>query len=142
VRVVTSPVAPAADLELPLTLRGVASSLVFTTGHDLRGETLPDWARLAVGGATVAVYMGRSVAAEISVRLVEAGLSAETPVAVVENASLESRRLLKGRLFDLTLLEDRDDLSGPVLTVIGEAVAAANLQTSEPLAARLAAQAA
>lgn len=134
---VTAALAAAADLELPLTLRGVASSLVFTTGHDLKGDTLPDWARLAVGGATVAVYMGRSVAAEISARLVEAGLSADTPVALVENASLESRRLLHGRLADLALLEGRDDLSGPVLTVIGESVTAANLANSEPLAARL-----
>lgn len=134
---VTAALAAAADLELPLTLRGVASSLVFTTGHDLRGDTLPDWARLAVGGATVAVYMGRSVAAEISARLVEAGLSADTPVALVENASLETRRLLHGRLSDLALLGEADDLSGPVLTVLGEAVAAANLQNSEPLAAQL-----
>jgi uroporphyrin-III C-methyltransferase/precorrin-2 dehydrogenase/sirohydrochlorin ferrochelatase len=138
---VTAAFAAAADLELPLTLRGVASSLVFTTGHDLRVETLPDWARLAVSGATVAVYMGRSVAAEISARLVEAGLSADTPVALVENASLEDRRLLHGTLSDLRLLEDRDDLAGPVLTVIGDAVSAANLENSEPLAARLSAQA-
>lgn len=134
---VTAAFAAAADLELPLTLRGVASSLVFTTGHDLRGSTLPDWARLAVGGATVAVYMGRSVAAEIAARLVEAGLSADTPVALVEHASLESRRLMHGRLADLALVENHDDLAGPVLTVIGEAVAAANLANSEPLAARL-----
>ncbi|MBV2185625.1 MAG: siroheme synthase CysG, partial [Rhizobium sp.] len=38
---ITSALAAAADFELPLTLRGVASSLVFTTGHDLHGETLP-----------------------------------------------------------------------------------------------------
>ncbi len=31
---ITSAFAAAADFELPLTLRGVASSLVFTTGHD------------------------------------------------------------------------------------------------------------
>ncbi|NMG39447.1 uroporphyrinogen-III C-methyltransferase [Chelativorans sp. ZYF759] len=136
---VTAALAAAADLELPLTLRGVASSLVFTTGHDLKGGTLPDWARLAVSGATVAVYMGRSVAAEISARLVEAGLSAATPVAVVENASLADRRLMHGSLADLALVEDRSDLSGPVLTIIGEAVTAANLRNSEPLAAPLAA---
>ncbi len=44
---ITSAFAAAADFELPLTLRGVASSLVFTTGHDLTGSVLPDWARLA-----------------------------------------------------------------------------------------------
>jgi uroporphyrin-III C-methyltransferase/precorrin-2 dehydrogenase/sirohydrochlorin ferrochelatase len=57
---ITSAFAAAADFELPLTLRGVASSLVFTTGHDLTGAALPDWARLAISGATLCVYMGRT----------------------------------------------------------------------------------
>ncbi|RUU67450.1 uroporphyrinogen-III C-methyltransferase, partial [Mesorhizobium sp. M2C.T.Ca.TU.009.01.2.1] len=57
---VTAAFAAAADFELPLTLRGVTSSMVFTTGHDLKGNSLPDWAKLAISGATVAVYMGRS----------------------------------------------------------------------------------
>jgi uroporphyrin-III C-methyltransferase/precorrin-2 dehydrogenase/sirohydrochlorin ferrochelatase len=70
---VTAAFAAAADFELPLTLRGVSSSMVFTTGHDLKGNSLPDWAKLAISGATVAVYMGRSVAAEVAGRLIEAG---------------------------------------------------------------------
>src|SRR5690606_35396654 len=40
---VTAAIAAAAEFELPLTLRGVSSSLVFTTGHDLKGRSLPDW---------------------------------------------------------------------------------------------------
>jgi len=132
---VTAAFAAAADFELPLTLRGVASSLVFTTGHDLKGEALPDWTKLAIGGATVAVYMGRSTAAEVAGLLQEAGLSPDTAVAVVENASLASRRLFHGTLSDLPALGERTDLSGPVLTIIGDAVAGANLQRSEPLAA-------
>src|SRR5690606_9478538 len=75
---VTSAFAASADFELPLTLRGVSSSLVFTTGHDLKGKSLPDWARLAIDGATVAVYMGRSNAADVAGRLAAAGLSPDT----------------------------------------------------------------
>ena len=133
---VTAALAAAADFELPLTLRGVSSSLVFTTGHDLRGETLPDWARLAIDGATVAVYMGRSIAAEIAGRLIEAGLSPDTAVAVVENASRPDKRLFHGTLNDLPSLELRTDLAGPVMTIIGDAVAGANFRLSEPLAAQ------
>jgi len=132
---VTAAFAAAADFELPLTLRGVSSSLVFTTGHDLKGASLPDWAKLAIDGATVAVYMGRSNAAEVAGRLQDAGLSPDTAVAVIENASLAHRRLFHGTLADLPALEERSDLSGPVLTVIGDAVAGANLARSEPLAA-------
>lgn len=133
---VTAAFAAAADFELPLTLRGVSSSMVFTTGHDLKGNSLPDWAKLAISGATVAVYMGRSVAAEVAGRLIEAGLSPDTAVAVVENASLANRRRFHGTLADLPSLEARGDLSGPVMTIIGDAVAGANFERSEPLAAR------
>ncbi|MEO5326119.1 siroheme synthase CysG [Mesorhizobium sp. CC13] len=132
---VTSAFAAAADFELPLTLRGVTSSMVFTTGHDLKGGSLPDWARLAISGATVAVYMGRSVAADVAGRLIEAGLSPDTAVAVVENASLDTRRRFHGTLADLPSLEGRSDLDGPVMTIIGDAVAGANFERSEPLSA-------
>jgi uroporphyrin-III C-methyltransferase/precorrin-2 dehydrogenase/sirohydrochlorin ferrochelatase len=135
---VTSAFAAAADFELPLTLRGVSSSLVFTTGHDLKGKSLPDWARLAIDGATVAVYMGRSNAADVAGRLADAGLSPDTAVAVVENASLGHRRLFHGTLADLPALQERTDLAGPVMTIIGDAVAGANFDRSEPLGARVA----
>jgi uroporphyrin-III C-methyltransferase/precorrin-2 dehydrogenase/sirohydrochlorin ferrochelatase len=133
---VTAALAAAADFALPLTLRGVSSSLVFTTGHDLGGDTLPDWARLAIDGATVAVYMGRSVAAGVAGKLIAAGLSPDTAVAVVENASLPTRRLLHGTLADLPALEARAELAGPVMTIIGDAVAGADFAHSIPLAAR------
>lgn len=134
---VTAAFAAAADFELPLTLRGVSSSMVFTSGHDLKGATLPDWAKLAIEGATVAVYMGRSIAAEVAERLADAGLSPDTAVAVVENASRAERRLFHGTLADLPSLQHRGDLSGPVMTIIGDAVAGANFAASEPLAARI-----
>ncbi len=130
---ITSAFAAAADFELPLTLRGVASSLVFTTGHHLTGHVLPDWASLAVSGATIAVYMGRTVAASVAARLMQAGLPAETTVAVIENASRGDRRLLHGILRDLPDLQHRDELTGPVMVIIGDAVAGANFELSEPL---------
>jgi uroporphyrin-III C-methyltransferase/precorrin-2 dehydrogenase/sirohydrochlorin ferrochelatase len=132
---ITSAFAAAADFDLPLTLRGVASSLIFTTGHDLTGDVLPDWASLAISGATIAVYMGRTVAASVAGRLMDAGLDPETTVAVVENASRTDRRLFHGVLGELPALEARDDLAGPVMVIIGDAVAGANFDKSEPLSA-------
>jgi uroporphyrin-III C-methyltransferase/precorrin-2 dehydrogenase/sirohydrochlorin ferrochelatase len=133
---VTAAFAAAADFALPLTLRGVASSIVFTTGHDLRGNALPDWAKLAIGGATVAVYMGRSIAAEVARHLIRAGLSPDTAVAVVENASLGHRAMFHGTLADLPSLQERAELTGPVMTIIGDEVAGANFSRSQPLATR------
>jgi uroporphyrin-III C-methyltransferase / precorrin-2 dehydrogenase / sirohydrochlorin ferrochelatase len=133
---------PAELARLQRVQRIVTSSLVFTTGHDLKGAALPDWARLAIDGASVAVYMGRSTAAEVAQRLQDAGLSPDTAVAVAENASLGNRRLFHGTLADLPELQDRTDLTGPVLTIIGDAVAGANLDRSAPLAAHRARNAA
>lgn len=132
---ITSAFAAAADMQLPLTLRGVASSLVFTTGHDMAGEILPDWARLAISGATIAVYMGSSVAASVAARLLGAGLHEDTAIAVVENASRADRRLFHGTLKDLPALEHRTDLKGPVMVMIGDAVAGCAIDKAEALAA-------
>ncbi len=134
---VTAAFAAAADFALPLTLRGVASSMVLTTGHDLKGDVLPDWAQLAIGGATVAVYMGRTVAADVANRLLEAGLPAETPVAVVENASRQDARLFHGTLKDLPDLNEIEELTGPTMVIIGEAVAGADISRAEPLSQQL-----
>jgi len=133
---VTAAFAAAASARAPLTLRGVASSLVFATGHDVDGRTLPDWAGLALQGATVAVYMGRSVAAGVADRLVEAGLSADTPVAAVENAAQPNERILFGDLGELPALAGRADVDGPVLILIGRALAQARPADADVLAPR------
>jgi uroporphyrin-III C-methyltransferase / precorrin-2 dehydrogenase / sirohydrochlorin ferrochelatase len=134
---VTAAFAAAADFALPLTLRGVASSVVLTTGHDLKGDVLPDWARLAIGGATVAVYMGRTVAGDVAQQLMDAGLERSTPVAVVENASRREQRLFHGTLKDLPELAGMDEITGPAMVIIGEAVAGADISRAEPLAKHL-----
>lgn len=123
---ITAAFAAAAQAEIPLTLRGVASSLLFVTGHDVNGKTLPDWAGLALNGTTVAVYMGLSVAAEVAARLIEAGMKPDTPIAIVENASLPNQRSFIGRLDELGRLAG-DGLVGPALFVIGDVVAESRL---------------
>ncbi|MEJ8473646.1 siroheme synthase CysG [Roseibium algae] len=132
---VTAAFAAAASMQLPLTLRGVASTLVFATGHNAKSETLPDWADLALSGATVAVYMGRTVAAAVADKLIAAGMSSTTPVAIIENAAHPDERQFSGTLNDLCVLSDRPDIAGPVLIVIGDAVGHAALEKADPIAA-------
>ncbi|WP_018700035.1 siroheme synthase CysG [Amorphus coralli] len=130
---VTAALAAASSAKIPLTLRGVSSSVVFATGHDQHGSVLPDWANLALSGSTVAVYMGRTVAGRIATQLMAAGLAGATPVAVVENAARTDERLLTGRLDSLPRLARRTEIDGPVLIVIGEAVAHAGSAGAESL---------
>ena len=134
---ITSALAGAAEAEIPLTLRGTASSVVFTTGHDLNGKHLPDWAQLALSGATISVYMGRTVARKTAERLLQAGLSSDTPVAILENVGRADARRLVGTLADLQNLRDEKSSRAAALIIIGEAVAAIRLDICAPLEAEL-----
>lgn len=121
---VTAASAAAASLGLSLTLRGMARKLVFVTAHARAGEELAlDWSALADPQATLAIYMGKSAAALLSVRLIAAGLPPATPVAMIENASLPGERQFRTRL-DLLPLAARTALGdGPALLLIGAALA-------------------
>lgn len=131
---VTAALAAAADYAVPLTLRGVASSVVFATGHGAGGAEPAGWPEVARSGGTVGIYMGRSVAAETFERLVGNGVSPATPVAVIENAGRADSRALVGLLSDLPMLAMRDDIDGPALILVGEAVAAGDFGFAEPIA--------
>lgn len=120
---VTAASAAAAGLGQSLTLRGLARKLVFVTAHARVGEPLDlDWAALADSRATLAFYMGKAAAGEISRQLMAAGLSPDTPVALVENASLPDERHFHTHL-DLLPLAARTALgSGPAVLLIGSAM--------------------
>jgi uroporphyrin-III C-methyltransferase len=121
---VTAASAAAAGLGASLTLRGLARRLVLVTAHARAGERLSlDWAALADPEATLAVYMGKAAAGDVSRGLIAAGLAADTPVALVENASLPDERHFHTRL-DLLPIAARTALGdGPALLLVGAAMA-------------------
>jgi len=83
-----------------------------------------DWQALADPDATLAVYMGKAAAGVVSRELTAAGLAGDTPVALVENASLPTERHFFTRL-DLLPLAARTALGdGPALLLIGRALKA------------------
>jgi uroporphyrin-III C-methyltransferase len=120
---VTAASAAAAGIGASLTLRGLARKLTLVTAHARAGEELSlDWATLADPEATLAIYMGKAAAGEVSRRLTEAGLGGDTPVALVENASLPNESVLLTRL-DLLGLSARAALGdGPALILVGRAL--------------------
>lgn len=120
---VTAASAAAASLGSSLTLRGLARKLTLVTAHARAGEPLDlDWHSLADPRSTIAVYMGKAAAPLVSQGLIDAGLPGNTPVALVENASLANERFFRTRL-DLLPLAARTALrEGPALLLIGEAM--------------------
>lgn len=123
---VTAASAAAAGIGASLTLRGLARKLTFVTAHARAGEDLSlDWSGLADPQATLAIYMGKAAAGEVSRNLMTAGLPGDTPVALVENASLPSQSVLLTRL-DLLGLSAKAALGdGPALILVGQALAGA-----------------
>jgi len=73
--------APAAA-GIPLTVRGVAQSFTVITGHD-DPVTVPArrWRAIADLAGTIVVLMGAARIEKIAARLIEVGLSSETPIA-------------------------------------------------------------
>ena len=122
---ITAASAAAASLGLSLTLRGLVRRLTFVTAHARAGEELVlDWAALADPQATLAIYMGKAAAPTVSARLIAAGLAPDTPVLMVENASLPDERHFSTRL-DLLPLAARTALGdGPAVILVGRSVAA------------------
>jgi len=133
---ITAASAAAASLGASLTLRGLARKLTLVTAHARAGEPLDlDWQALADPQATLAVYMGKAAANEVSARLIAAGLAPDTPVAMVENASLPDERIFRTRL-DLLPLAARTALGdGPALLLIGAAMSAAGANIRQAAAA-------
>ena len=120
---VTAASAAAASAGISLTLRGLARRLEFVTAHVRAGEDLDlDWSKIADGGATLCVYMGKAAAGEVARNLMNAGLAGSTPVLAVENASLPNERIFSTRLDLLALAVKTAIRDGPAILLIGEAV--------------------
>lgn len=120
---VTAASAAAAQIGQSLTLRGLARRLTFVTAHTRAGEVPDlDWAALADPQATLAVYMGKAAASHVSSGLIQAGLAGDTPVVLVESASLPESRSFHSRL-DLLPIAAKTALGeGPAIILIGEAL--------------------
>lgn len=129
---VTAAFAAAAYAGVPVTHRGLATSVTVVTGRVGGGSTGGvDWEALARAGGTLVVLMGMENRAEIARRLMAGGRAADTPVLVVEQGTTpaqRSARTVLGRLYEV-------DLGAPATIVVG-AVAALELDWfgSGPLA--------
>ena len=129
---ITAASAAAASAGISLSLRGQARRVEFVTAHAAAHRTLDlDWQRLADPQATIAFYMGRGAAGEISRNLIAAGLAATTPVIVACEISLPQETRLHTRLdlLPLTVAAIADDR--PTLIIVGEAVAQRRTDTVE-----------
>lgn len=106
---------------IPLTHRGVAQGCTFVTGHAEKDLRI-NWQALAALDHTLVFYMGLSRAGDIREQLMSSGMSASTPVALIENGCCPEQRVVTGHLSALDQLVVAEQVKSPALIVVGEVV--------------------
>ena len=129
---ITSGLAAATALGVPLTHRDHAHGVIFVTGHPrghprghVPGEAdalhWPTLGAAAAQGLTLVVYMGVTSAAALQAGLLEA-LGPHTPVAVVQHASLPHERRMVCSLGCLAQRLHDEAIGSPAIIIVGDVV--------------------
>jgi uroporphyrin-III C-methyltransferase len=116
---VTSALGAAAAVEIPLTHRRLSSALVFITAHQASGHDAANWRKLAGSGATLVIYMPGQNYSDVAAKLQAAGVTGQTPCAVISRASTPQQRTHRTTIAELV---EAPRLAAPTLLVVGEVV--------------------
>ena len=121
---ISSVVAGPAYAGIPLTYRQYASSVTIITGHEdeHKQESVHNWPALAASGSTLVFVMGMKNLPDISRELIKAGLSPDTPAALVHWATTSRQRSLAASLASLPRQAVEHGFTNPSLIVVGEVV--------------------
>lgn len=111
---------------IPLTHRDHAQSVRFLTGH-LKENTLDlDWANLVQEQETLVFYMGLLGIKTICEQLIEHGMDAEMPIAVVQHGTTRTQRVVTADLKAMPAIVDSEKLKAPTIIIIGRVVGLRN----------------
>lgn len=118
---VTSAVAGPAAAGVPVTHRGLTHGFTVVSGHLPPGhpQSLTDWSALARSGTTLVILMGVATLPSITHVLIEAGLLASTPAAIVVDAGHAHQRTLHSTLADVARDAGNAAVGPPAVVVIG-----------------------
>jgi uroporphyrin-III C-methyltransferase/precorrin-2 dehydrogenase/sirohydrochlorin ferrochelatase len=121
---VTSALAGPAMAGIPLTHRGIAADFAVVSAHldpTHTGSTV-DWAALASGPATLVLLMAMERLESVCQTLIGHGRSADTPAAVVQEATTPAQRTLTSTLGSLAADVRQAGMGSPAVVVVGEVV--------------------
>ncbi len=121
---VTSGIAAPAYAHIPLTHRDYSSSVTFVTGHESAGKYRPaiNWGAIAHGSETIVIYMGLHNLPYITSELQTAGLSPDTPIALIRWGTRPEQQELVGTLGTIATQMDAAQFQAPAIAVIGAVV--------------------
>jgi uroporphyrin-III C-methyltransferase/precorrin-2 dehydrogenase/sirohydrochlorin ferrochelatase len=119
---VSSAFAVPAYAGIPVTARGVTQSVSVVSAHLPPGDpgSTVDWDALARLGGTLVLLMAVGRLEAVCTALVDGGRSADTPVAVVQDGTLPTQRVVVTTLRDAA--GDAAEIRAPAVVVIGDVV--------------------
>lgn len=115
---VSSVIAAPQSADVPLTHRGTADTV-----HIVNGHRLPSPATLEAlhdDATTVVVLMGTSMLPSFAAAALDAGVTPERPVAVVERAQRSDQRCVRGNLGTIGEVAEAERVRNPAVIIIGE----------------------
>ena len=119
---ITAATGAASYAGIPLTHRDFAQSVVFATGH-LKDDSIDlNWSALAQPNQTIVFYMGLTGLAIIARELMSHGLLADTPIALVESATLPEQNVITGKLANIVEIANKHAIKPPTLIIVGGVV--------------------
>ena len=124
---ITSAIAAPEAAGIPVTHRDHASAMTVVTGHEdpSKAKSALDWealARTVAAGGTLVVLMGVRRLPEYCTALGENGVDPDTPVAVIERATLPEEFTVTGTLATIAAESRAVGIESPAATVIGDVV--------------------
>lgn len=123
---ITAASAAACYAGIPLTHRDHAQSVRFVTGHTKEGRLQHPWSEFLNEAETLVFYMGLVGLPIICEELLRHGRSPDTPMALIERATLPQQRTLKGTLSSMPEQVAALKPEPPTLIIIGNVVALAD----------------
>jgi len=121
---VTAGIAAPAYAGIPVTHRGLTSTLTFITGHEDPTKDQSDihWPALAAGNGTLVFYMGVKNLPQIVDKLIQHGRTPDTPVALVRWGTLPIQTIVTGTLTSIVDNARQANLTPPCIIVVGPVV--------------------
>ncbi|WP_283786445.1 siroheme synthase CysG [Bermanella sp. WJH001] len=107
---------------IPLTHRDFAQSVRFVTGHLKNNTTDLPWSELAYTNQTIVFYMGLMGLPIICNKLIEHGMSKDTPIALVQKGTTPEQKVVIATLDTMVKTIENQEISAPTLIIVGDVV--------------------
>ena len=116
---ITSAIAAPEYAGIPLTHRNYASSVAIVTGHRKENKP-PNLQQILKAVDTTVILMGISTIQEITKQALDAGLSPQTPLAIIQNATTRKQKTIITTLQDIEKTFKKHKIKPPAVIVIGK----------------------